>query len=299
MTKPSLNDLDAFIVVATERSFRRAADLIGVSRSALSHRMTNLEAQLGVRLLHRTTRSVSLTDAGRRFLTQITPVLKDLNETFDSLVDVRGQPSGELRINAGKGAARLLLSSVVPVYMHQYPEVELDIVSDGGLVDIVDQGFDAGVRLGEAVPKDMIAVKLDGDIRFLAVASPDYLLKFGTPSVPDDLHQHRCIRQRLPSGKRYRWEFEQRGQEIAIDVPGTLTLNDNDLMVEAAAGGLGIAFVPEDAVRQQLISGELVAVLESWSPPYPGLMLYYPGHRYVPASLRAFIDVMKATFSKL
>lgn len=294
MTKPTLADLDAFAVVAAERSFRRAADLIGVSRSALSHRMRHLEEQLGVRLLHRTTRSVSLTDAGNRFLARITPTLRELDATLDTLSKDRGEPSGVLRINASKEAARLLLAHVVPAYLSQYPAVELDLVSEGCLVDIVEQGFDAGVRLGEAVPQDMIAVKLGNEMRFLAVASPDYLRRFGAPSVPDDLHKHRCIRQRLPSGKRYRWEFERRGHEIAIDVPGTLTLDDNGLMVEAAADGLGISFVPEVVARDRLASGQLVALLEDWSPPYPGLMLYYPGHRHVPTALRAFIDLLKA-----
>lgn len=293
IAKPSLADLDAFAVVAAERSFRRAADLIGISRSALSHRMRHLEEQLDVRLLHRTTRSVTLTDTGSRFLARITPTLRELDATLDTLAEDRGEPSGQLRINASKGAARLLLAHAVPTYLSQYPAVELDLVSEGRLVDIVEQGFDAGVRLGEAVPQDMIAVKLGGDMRFLAVASPDYLNRFGTPSVPDDLHKHRCIRQRLPSGKRYRWEFERRGQEVAIDVPGTLTLDDNDLMVEAAADGLGIAFVPELVARDRLASGRLVALLEAWSPPYPGLVLYYPGHRYVPVALRAFIDLLK------
>ncbi len=295
MTKPTLADLEAFAVVAAERSFRRAADIMGVSRSALSHRMRHLEARVGVRLLHRTTRSVSLTDAGSRFLARITPTLSDLNATLDTLADDRGEPSDLLRINASQGAARLLLAHVVPVFLSRHSAVELDLVSEGRLVDIVEQGFDAGVRLGEAVPQDMIAVKLGGAIRFLAVASPDYLRRFGTPCVPDDLLQHRCIRQRLPSGKRYRWEFERRGQEIAIDVPGALTLDDNDLMVQAASDGLGIAYVPEIEASDRLASGQLVAVLERWSPPYPGLMLYYPGHRHVPAALRAFIDLLKAT----
>ncbi|MGR4066895.1 LysR family transcriptional regulator [Billgrantia sp. C5P2] len=294
-TKPSLADLEAFAVVAAERSFRRAADVIGISRSALSHRMRHLEERLGVRLLHRTTRSVSLTDAGGRFLARITPTLSELNATLDTLADDRGEPSGQLRINASRAAARLLLAHVVPAYLRRYPAVELDLVSEGRLVDIVEQGFDAGVRLGEAVPQDMIAVKLGGDMRFLAVASPDYLHRFGTPDVPDDLHKHRCIRQRLPSGKRYRWEFERRGQEIAIDVPGTLTLDDNELMVEAAADGLGIAYVPELVASDRLASGQLVALLEAWSPPYPGLMLYYPGHRHVPTALRAFIDLLKVS----
>lgn len=157
----------------------------------------------------------------------------------------------------------------------------------------MEHGFDAGVRLGEAVPQDMIAVRISSDLRFLAVAAPDYMSRLGKPAVPDDLHQHRCIRQRLPSGKRYRWEFEKHGQQIAVDPPGTLTLDDNDLMVEAAAHGLGIAYVPETVARDLLAAGRLVAVLEDWCPPFSGLMLYYPGHRHVPSASRAFIDLLK------
>lgn len=293
MEKPSLIDLEAFTVVASERSFRRAADLLGVSRSALSHRMRKLEEQLGLRLLNRTTRSVSPTDAGHRLLTRIGPTLSDLNTALDTLAEDRGSPSGVLRINASKGATQLLLRHIVPTYLARYPDVELDIVSEGRLVDIVEQGFDAGVRLGEAVPQDMIAVRISNDLRFLAVTSPDYVDHFGNPLTPDDLLRHRCIRQRLPSGKRYRWQFEKHGQEIAVDPPGVLTLDDNDLMVEAAADGLGIAYVPETAAHYLLSTGRLIAVLEDWCPPFSGLMLYYPGHRHVPAALRAFIDLLK------
>lgn len=298
MAKPSLTDLEAFAVVAAERSFRRAADLMGVSRSALSHRMRKLEEQLDLRLLNRTTRSVSPTDAGNRLLARIGPALSDLDSALDTLAEDRGSPSGVLRINAGKGAARLLLRHVVPIYLARYPGVEFDLVSEGRLVDIVEQGFDAGVRLGEAVPQDMITVRISNDLRFLAVAAPDYLSRFGRPHVPDDLLRHRCIRQRLPSGKRHRWEFERPGQEIAVDPPGALTLDDNDLMVEAAADGLGIAYVPETAASDLLATGRLIAVLEDWCPPFSGLMLYYPGRRHVPAALRALIDLLKEPDTK-
>lgn len=298
MTKPSLADLEAFAVVATERSFRRAADLLGVSRSALSHRMRKLEEQVGLRLLNRTTRSVSPTDAGSRLLSRIGPVLRNLDSALDTLADDRGSPSGVLRINADKGAARLMLRHIMPAYLARYPDVEVDLVSEGRLVDIVERGFDAGVRLAEAVPQDMIAVRISGDLRFLAVASPDYVSRFGKPVVPDDLLRHGCIRQRLPSGKRYRWEFEKHGQEIAVDPPGALTLNDNDLMIEAATHGLGIAYVPETAAHDSLAAGRLTAILEDWCPPSSGLMLYYPGHRHVPAALRALIHLLKEPDTK-
>jgi DNA-binding transcriptional LysR family regulator len=187
----------------------------------------------------------------------------------------------------------LLLRDVVPNYLARYPDVELDLITEGRLVDIVEQGFDAGVRLGEAVPRDMVAIRLSDDVRFLAVASPEYLAKHDPLIVPDDLRRHHCIRQRLPSGKRYRWEFARHGDEIAIDPPGHLTLDDNELMVQAAADGLGIAFTPESHARPLLDSGRLVTVLEDWCPRIPGLMMYYPGHRHVPSALRAFIDVVR------
>jgi DNA-binding transcriptional LysR family regulator len=292
MPRPSLNDLAAFAAVAEHRSFRKAADALGVSRSALSHTLLGLERNLGVRLLNRTTRSVAPTESGAALLTRLDPVLRDLDAALDMLADTRG-PSGALRINANKAATRLLLGDVVPVYLARYPGVELDLVTEGRLVDIVEQGFDAGVRLGEAVPRDMVAVRLTDELRFIAVASPAYLAEHAAPIVPDELRRHHCIRQRLPSGKRYRWEFARHGEEIAIDPPGHLTLDDNDLMVQAAADGLGVAYVPESYARPLLDSGRLATVLEEWCPRIPGLTLYYPGHRHVPSALRAFIDIVR------
>ncbi|CCV11356.1 LysR family transcriptional regulator [Mesorhizobium sp. STM 4661] len=293
MVRPSLNDLAAFAAVASHRSFRKAADAMGVSRSALSHAIIGLESKLGIRLLNRTTRSVSLTQAGAQLLARLDPVLQDLDQALDTLSEARGSPSGELRINANKSGARILLRDVIPRFLDLNPEVELDFVSEGRLVDIVEQGFDAGVRLLEAVPQDMVAVRFGGDVRFIAVAAPSYLQGRGTPNTPDDLHAHSCIRQRLPSGKRYRWEFSRRGAEFAVDVPGNLTLDDNDLLVEAAAAGRGIAYVPEHFAQSFLKSGRLVTILADWCPPMPGLALYYPRNRHVPSPLRAFIDILK------
>ncbi|MEN3149787.1 LysR family transcriptional regulator [Neorhizobium sp. IRAMC:178] len=293
MIRPSLNDLAAFAAVANHQSFRRAADVMGVSRSALSHAIIGLEAKLDVRLFNRTTRSVSLTQAGARLLARLDPVLQDLDQALDTLSEERGTPSGSLRINANKSGARILLTDVVPHFLDLYPDVELDLVSEGRLVDIVEQGFDAGIRLLEAVPKDMIAVKFGGDVRFIAVAAPSYLDGKARPHTPDDLYMHRCIRQRLPSGKRYRWEFSKRDAEVVIDVPGNLTLDDNDLLVQAAADGRGIAYVPEHFARPFLTSGQLVTVLNDWCPATPGLALYYPSSRHVPSPLRAFIDLLR------
>ncbi|MFL9992936.1 LysR family transcriptional regulator [Paraburkholderia sediminicola] len=293
MTKPTLADLTAFSAVAAHRSFRRAADALGVSRSSLSHAMLALERELGVRLLNRTTRSVAPTEAGEALLARLAPVLRDLDEALDAVADARGNPSGTLRINANESAARLLLKTVVPRFLKRFPGMSLDLVAEGRLVDIVEQGFDAGVRLGESIPRDMVAVRISDDLRFVVVAAPSYLAGRTPLTTPDDLRHHDCIRQRLPSGKRYRWEFRKHGQEVAIDVPGVLTLDHNGLMVEAASDGLGLAYVPESTARDWLDDGRLVTVLEDWCPFIPGLCLYYPGHRHVPAGLRAFIDVLR------
>ena len=281
------------MAVAEHRSFRRAADLLGLTRSSLSHAVRGLEDSLGARLLNRTTRSVSLTEAGERLLGRLDPLMRDLNATLEDVAGAQGHPLGTLRINGGESAIRLLLQTVVPAFLARYPGVELDLVAEGRLVDIVEQGFDAGVRLGEALPKDMVAVRLGPDLRFLAVASPQYLAMHPAPKVPDALLQHQCIRQRLPSGKRYRWEFLKRRQEVAIDVPGSLTLDNIQLMVEASIDGLGIAYVPEPSARAALDDGRLVAVLEDWCPLIPGLFLYFSGTRHMPTSLRAFVDMVR------
>ena len=293
MSKATLADLRAFMIVAARRSFVQAAGELGVSRSALSHAMRGLESDLDVRLLHRTTRSVSLTEAGERLLARLRPVLSDLDHALDDVARDDKALRGTLRINGSDGAIRQLLQTVVPRFLARYPQMELDLVSEGRFVDIVAEGFDAGVRLGEAVHKDMIAVRVSEDLRFVAVASPRYLRKHGRPAVPEELQMHRCIRQRLPGGKRYRWEFTRHGQEFTIDPPGALTLDSNALMLEAALDGLGIAYVPEPYARDALVRKRLVAVLSDWCPFIPGLFLYFPGSRHIPAGLRALIDLLR------
>ncbi|MCF3934062.1 LysR family transcriptional regulator [Acuticoccus sp. M5D2P5] len=290
MGTPRLADLKAFAAVARHRSFREAADALGLSRSALSHMVIGLERELGARLLNRTTRSVAPTEAGERLVRRLEPLLADLDAALDLTADAA---SGTVRINCMESAAEMLLSDVVPAVLEHHPHVAVDIATEGRLVDIVAAGFDAGVRLRESVPQDMIAVPFGGDARFLAVAAPSYLSARGTPTVPDDLAGHSCIRQRLGSGKLYRWEFARHGVESRVDVPGVLTLDNNRLMVAAARDGLGIAYVPEHFARAALREGSLVTVLPDWCPPIPGLCLYYPGNRHVPAPLRAFVDVLK------
>jgi DNA-binding transcriptional LysR family regulator len=286
-------ELRAFAAIAAHRSFRKAADELALSASTLSHMMRTLEENLGVRLLHRTTRSVAPTDAGAQLLMRLAPVLRDLDLALEQVNAFRQRPSGMLRINASEVAARQLLGAVVPAFLERYPDMELDLVTEGKLIDIVADGFDAGIRLGESVPQDMVAVRFGGDVRFVAVASPGYLAVHSAPVSPDDLAVHRCIRIRMPSGKSYRWEFARHGQEIAVDTPGALTLDHLELMAQAATQGLGIAYMPDTVARPYLARGELVTVLDDWCPSIPGLFLYYPGHRHVPMGLKAFIEVLK------
>jgi DNA-binding transcriptional LysR family regulator len=291
--QPSLGDLTALAAIATHRSFRKAADELGLSPSTLSHMMRVLEQNLGVRLLNRTTRSVAPTEAGERLVSRLQPLLRGLDDALGEIDELRSRPSGTLRINTSEPAARQLMKSVVPTFLARHPEMALDLVTEGRLVDIVADGFDAGIRLGEAVPQDMIAVRFGGEMRFLTLASPAYLKAHKPPSTPDDLKDHTCIRLRLPSGKLYRWEFEKHGQEMAIAVTGGLTLDNMELMTQAALHGLGIAYLSIHSAQAHLDSGQLVSVLDDWCPPIPGLFLYYPGHRHVPPGLRAFIDVVK------
>jgi DNA-binding transcriptional LysR family regulator len=292
MNRPALGDLDAFMAIVAHRSFRKAADELGLAPSTLSHLMRTMEKKMGVRLLHRTTRSVAPTEAGERLAARLGPALKDVDAALEAVDTFRSGPRGSLRINSNISASRLLLRSIVPTYLARYPEMTVDLVSEGRLIDIVAEGFDAGVRLREAVPQDMIAIPFGGAAQFVAVVSPAYVEKQGRPQVPDDLAKHRCIRLRLPSGKLYRWEFEKNGEEMAVEVPGSLILDNIDLMVEVAAAGLGIAYVPRLAADDFLKSGRLLLVLDDWCPKIDGLCLYYSGHRHVPAGLRAFIDLI-------
>ena len=293
MPKPTLNDLTAFAAVAANRSFRRAADELGFAPSSLSHAVRALERDLGVRLVHRTTRSVSPTEAGERLIARLGPALRELDGALAEVDGFRDGASGTVRINAPEAAARLLVRELIPVLLARHPGLSVDLVTEGRFVDIVAEGFDAGVRLGEAVAQDMVSVRFGGALRFLAVASPAYLKRAGTPAIPDDLSAHACIRHRLPGGRLYRREFDRHGQELRIDVPGRLTLGSNELMAEAAANGLGIAYVSDRVAQPYLDAHRLVAVLLDWCPEIPGLFLYYPGHRQVPAGLRAFIDTLK------
>lgn len=290
---PSLAELNALALIVTHRSFRKAADELGLSASTLSHMMRTLEANLGVRLLNRTTRSVAPTQAGERLVTRLAPLMRGFELALEEVNEFRDMPSGVLRISASEPAAQWLMQEVVPRFLQRFANMSLDLVSDGRLVDIVAERFDAGVRLGESVPQDMVAVRLSGDTRFVTVASPDYLGRHPAPLTPDNLSAHQCIGFRMPSGKPYRWEFEKHGQSMVREVFGQLTLDNVAIMTDAAARGLGIAYVWEHTAAGYLADGRLVKVLEDWCPPIPGLFLYYPGHRHVPRGLQGFIEVVR------
>ncbi|MGN8169562.1 LysR family transcriptional regulator [Agrobacterium sp. 22117] len=293
MMRPSLTELTAFMAVATHRSFRRAADELGTAPSTLSHTVRALEERLGVRLLNRTTRSVSPTEAGLSLLNRLHNVMNSLDEALDATAAFRGNVAGRVRINAPRVTIAYLVREILPLMTERYPDVEVDLVADGRLIDIVSAGFDAGVRLMEAIPKDMVAVPFGKPVHFLCVASPAYLERAGEPFTPHDLTQHRCIGHRLPSGKLYKWEFERAGQELTVETGGTVVLDDEDLMIEAAASGLGIAYVVSWIAEPAIAAGQLKPVLTSWMHPPERMALYYPGHRSVPPPLRAFIDVVK------
>jgi len=293
MNRTGIFELNAVVAVATHKSFRAAATELGMSPSALSHAIAALEQKMAVRLFHRTTRSVALTETGERFLARIRPALRDISEAMSLVDEFRDTPSGTLRINTSEDAARMFLMPLVLAYMKRYAHMRVDLTTEGRLVDIVAEGFDAGVRLAESVPRDMIAVPCSPDLRFVVVGSPAYLHNREHPMVPADLALHPCIRSRLPSGAPFRWEFEKRGESLTIDVDGVLTVGGSALAIEAALGGVGLAYVTEWAVREHLASGRLIALLQDWTPSFPGLRLYYSGHRHVPAGLRAFIELIR------
>ncbi len=297
MPRPSLSDLAAFVAVANHRSFRRAADELGTAPSTLSHVLRSLEERLGVRLLNRTTRSVAPTEAGFKLLASLQSALASLDAALEGVAAFRGQVAGTVRINAPRLGAALLVREVLPLMAQRFPEVTVDVVVEGRLVDIVSGGFDAGLRLLDSIPRDMIAVPFGRPLGFICVAAPDYLKRAGLPKTPDDLMRHRCIGHRLPGpgGKLYRWEFERAGQALVIDAPASVILDDEELMVEAAANGIGIAYVANAAAAAALKAKQLRQVLADWMPAEETVALYYPGHRSVPPALRAFLDVVRET----
>ncbi|WP_176081537.1 LysR family transcriptional regulator [Paraburkholderia tropica] len=292
MKTSGLGELEAVLAVARHRSFRAAANELDVSTSALSHAVAALEARIGVRLFNRTTRSVALSEAGAQFVDSVTPALSTIREAIEQAGSFRDTPSGTLRINTSLGAAKQVMPVFVE-FLRRYPEMKLDIVTEGRLVDIVVDGFDAGIRLADTVPQDMVAVPFGDRQRFTVVGSPAYFARNRKPRVPMDLRAHRCIRARMPSGTIYQWEFERRGESVRIDSEGAITLDDADLILRAARAGLGLAYLTEWNVAEDLAQGTLVRVLEGWLPPLDGLCLYYPSRRHAPAGLRALVETIR------
>lgn len=294
---PPLNELYAFACVARHRSFRAAAQELGVSASALSHSLRQLEARLQVRLLHRTTRSVTATEAGEALLARLGPALGQIGDALEAVNDYRAQPQGLLRLNVPRTAAYLLLMPLLPGFLQRYPGIQLDVVCDDTLVDIVSAGFDAGMRFGETLAADMVAVPVGPPMRFAVIASPGYLAQHGTPQHPAELARHAGIRHRFGNGPLYAWELAKDGEALTVQPQGQLTLGEQPLMVEAAAAGLGIALVFEGYAAAALADGRVTRILADWCPAMPGLYLYYPSGRHLPQAMRLWIDYLKAALA--
>jgi DNA-binding transcriptional LysR family regulator len=294
MHRTNLNDLVAFLAVARERSFTRAAAKLGISQSSLSHIIRALETRLGLRLLTRTTRSVSPTEAGERLLKTVGPRLDEVETELGSLSELRDRPSGTIRLTSTDYATDTILWPRLIPLLRKYPEIKIEIITDYGLTDIVSERYDAGVRPGEQVAKDMIAVRIGPDIRMAVVGDPAYFKQREEPKRPPDLVQHRCINLRLPTyGGLYAWEFEKGSRELRVRVDGQLTFNGIGQMIIAALAGFGLAYVPEDLVQHHLARGRLKRVLEDWCQPYTGYHLYYPSRRQPSAAFALVVDTLR------
>ncbi|WP_331695496.1 LysR family transcriptional regulator [Pseudomonas sp. ZY71] len=293
MKSPSAADLSVFLCTAQHLNFSKAAIELGLTPSALSHSVKALENRLGVRLFNRTTRSVALTEAGERLYARLKPAFRDIDDALEDLNHFRDKPSGNLRITSGRQACELVLLPIASEFLQLYPDIRLEVVESDALLDIVANGFDAGVRFGDRLEADMVSLPIGPTMRSVVVGSPAFFQRHAAPQKPEDLHALPCIRHRYPSGSMYRWELERGGIAQEIEVNGPLTLGDVSLMVGPALQGLGLAYVFEDMVSEHLASGRLLQVLADWCPYYPGLHLYYPSRRHVPAALKAFIEFVR------
>lgn len=294
MKRDELGDLAAFLAVAEERSFTRAAGRLGLSQSALSHTIRRLEARLGLRLLLRTTRSVAPTEAGERLAETLRPAFDTIDARIDALSELRDRPAGTIRITSGEHAAHTVLWPALQRLLPAYPDITVEIATDYRMVDLAEGRFDAGVRLGEHLADDMIAVPIGPDMRMVVVGSPAYFSGRPVPQTPHDLTAHPCINLRLPTrGGLYVWEFEKDGRPLNVRVDGPLIVNDMNLMVRGALSGLGLSIVMEDQVRAEVADGRLIRVLEDWSPPFPGYHLYYPSRRQPTPAFTVLIEALR------
>lgn len=291
--RSDLADFTYFLAIARARSFRRAGLEVGVSASALSHALKGLEARLGVRLLNRTNRSVTLTAAGEELMAAIEQPFDRIGQAIDGLNRFRDTPTGRIRVNAASDAAALLLGPVMPVFAERYPDIEVDLVASNRFVDVVGEGFDAGIRHGGTVPEDMIAQRLSADLRWTVAGAPSYLDRNGVPETPADLAQHRCLGVRLGDDRTYQWEFEGPDGEFAVAVPSRITVNETTPMLAMAVAGTGLMYAPLTTFASHLEAGTLRLVLEDWATLGPGYHVYYSGRRQLPTGLRLLIDLIR------
>jgi DNA-binding transcriptional LysR family regulator len=293
-SRADLADLDTFLNIVRHGGFRRAATVRGVSASALSHAIRGLEARLGVRLLHRTSRSVKLTAAGEILFQDLDPEFRRIDEALSRLDRFREGPVGRIRINVLRDAAILLLRPLLPAFAATYPEIEIEVAVEDRFVDVIAGGFDAGIRYGGSVPDGMVAARLSGELEWVVVGSPAYLDAAGRPQKPEDLYQHRCIRVRTGDGRLYRWELGAGDDAVTIDVTGTITLDDSELSIRAAEAGAGLYYCLKARVAQEVAEGRLEVVLPEWRSSGPGFYAYYAGRRQIPNGLRSFLDFVRA-----
>lgn len=294
MARDELDALSAFLAVAEERSFTKAARRLGLSASALSHTIRRLEGRIGVRLLARTTRSVTPTEAGEQLIARLRPALTDIREALEHVAQLRVRPAGRVRLLIPRLAVMTVVAPKLGRFAREYPDVVLDITTDDSHVDIVAAGFDAGIQFGEYIQQDMVAVRVSEDIRAAIVGAPKYFESHPRPKTPPDLRTHRCINFRHGSEGLYRWEFDKGGRSLSVAVTGPLVVDDVQVVIRAALDGVGLAFAGEDLVMEHLRSGALVRVLEDWCPPFPGFFLYYPSRRQQPAALAALIETLRS-----
>ena len=286
-------DLSYFLEIAKHRNFRRAGLELGLSASALSHALRGLEERLGVRLLNRTSRSVTLTAAGEALQAAVQDPFHQIGQALDVVNRFRDAPMGRVRLSVPNDAADHLVAPVLPTFIERYPDVELEVSVSNRFIDVIDKGFDACIRYGGTVPEDMVAQRLSADIRWIVVGAPAYFERFGVPAHPNDLQAHRCIRIRIGDDSLYRWEFEQGDEELSITAPGSLVVDDGRLGLAAARDGVGLMYVADTMVRKELASGELRTVLDDWATSSGGYHIYYSSRRQLPAALRLFIDLVR------
>lgn len=293
LSRANLADIIYFLAIAKHQSFSRASVEVGISASALSHAMKGLEARLGVRLLNRTTRSVTLTAAGEELQGLVSHPLTDISNALETLNRLRDEPAGRIRLNVLSDGAKLLLGPVLPVFVERYPDIEVDLTVTNRMIDVIGEGHDAGIRFGGTVPSDMIAQRLSPDVRWSVVGTPGYLERFGVPTHPEQLKAHRCLKIRLGNARLYDWEFVKNGQKLEVQVPGAITIDETRVGVALVTRGAGLMYVPERVIARYIEDGTVQEVLKDWAHTDPGFHIYYSSFRQVPVGLRLLIDLIR------